>query len=35
MLNANPGRWLNSLIIFVVAWIGGRRRLMTERIEQR
>jgi hypothetical protein len=26
---------VNSLIIFVAAWVGGRRRLMTERIERR
>ena len=26
---------VNSLIIFVAAWVDGRRRLMTERLEQR
>jgi ribose transport system permease protein len=37
MLNADPYLYplVNSLIIFVAAWVGGRRRLMTERIEQR
>ena len=37
MLNANPYLYplVNSLIIFVAAWVDGRRRLMTERIEQR
>ena len=37
MLNANPYLYplVNSLIIFVAAWVDGRRRLMTERLEQR
>ena len=37
MLNSNPYLYplVNSLIIFVAAWVDGRRRLMTERIEQR
>jgi len=37
MLNADPYLYplVNSLIIFIAAWVDGRRRLMTERIEQR
>jgi ribose transport system permease protein len=37
MLNANLYLYplVNSLIIFVAAWVDGRRRLMTERIGQR
>ena len=37
MLNANPYLYplVNSLIIFIAAWVDGRRRLMTERLEQR
>ena len=37
MLNANPYLYplINSLIIFIAAWVDGRRRLMTERLEQR
>ena len=37
MLNANPYLYLlvNSVIIFIAAWVDGRRRLMTERLEQR
>jgi ribose transport system permease protein len=37
MLNANPYLYplVNSVIIFIAAWVDGRRRLMTERIEQR
>jgi hypothetical protein len=32
-LQQNP--LVNSVIIFIAAWVDGRRRLMTERIEQR
>jgi ribose transport system permease protein len=37
MLNANPYLYplVNSVIIFIAAWVDGRRRLMTERLEQR
>jgi energy-coupling factor transporter ATP-binding protein EcfA2 len=37
MLNANPYLYplVNSVIIFIAAWVDGQRRLMTERIEQR
>jgi ribose transport system permease protein len=37
MINANPYLYplVNSLIIFVAAWVDGRRMLMTERLEQR
>ena len=37
MLNSNPYLYplVNSLIIFIAAWVDGRRRLMTERLEQR
>ncbi len=37
MLNANPYLYplVNSLIIFIAAWVDGRRRLLTERLEQR
>jgi predicted ABC-type sugar transport system permease subunit len=36
MLNANPYLYplVNSVIIFIAAWVDGRRRLMTERLEQ-
>jgi hypothetical protein len=30
-----PAAFVNSLIIFIAAWVDGRRRLMTERLEQR
>ncbi|WP_158817999.1 ABC transporter permease [Methylocapsa sp. S129] len=37
MLNANPYLYplVNSLIIFVAAFVDGRRRVLTERLEQR
>ena len=37
MLNANPYLYplVNSVIIFVAAWVDGRRRILTERLEQR
>jgi len=37
MLNANPYLYplVNSLIVFVAAWVDGHRRFMTERLEQR
>jgi len=36
VFGAGLGRYLvNSVIIFIAAWVDGRRRLMTERIEQR
>ncbi|MBV8794041.1 MAG: ABC transporter permease [Hyphomicrobiales bacterium] len=37
MLNADPYLYplVNSLIIFIAAWVDGRRRILTERLEQR
>jgi ribose transport system permease protein len=37
MLNANPYLYplVNSFIIFIAAWVDGRRRVLTERLEQR
>jgi ribose transport system permease protein len=37
ILNANPYLYplVNSVIAFIAAWVDGRRRLMTECLEQR
>ena len=37
MINADPYLYplVNSLIIFVAAWVDGRRTSITERLEQR